>query len=49
MCFSANGEGTLEVSLQRGNAWILSFFNYIVMLLDYCLVLIVIVLALVML
>jgi hypothetical protein len=48
-CFSATGGGTLEVSLQGDNAWFLTFFKYVVMLLDCCFIVLVVDVTLVML
>jgi hypothetical protein len=47
VCFGAARGGTLEVSLQGGNAQLPSFLNYVVVLLDFCLALSVVLVSLV--
>jgi hypothetical protein len=49
VCFNANGEGTLKVSLQGGYAQLPSSLISVIMMLNYCFVLTMVVLALVML
>ena len=49
VCFGAAKGRTLKVSLQGGTARLPSFFKYVVILPDFCLVLLVVVVSLVML